>query len=78
MSTTNQTNTYFGSAEGDFKSRYKYSTLSFRSRGHEYCTELLKNVWSLKDSNTELSLKGRKKTKAIPYKCVRHKCDMPC
>ena len=66
MSTTIQTNTYFGSAEGDFKSRYNNHTLSFGSKGYKDRTEL-----SLKDSNTEFSLKWHIKTKAT----LSRKCD---
>ena len=69
MSTPSQTNTYFVSAEGDFKSSYNNHTLSFRSRGYKHCTELLKHIWSLQDSNTEFSLKGVIKTKAMSYNC---------
>ena len=76
VSTTNQTNTYFGSAEGDLKSGYNNHTLSFRSKGYKHHTELSKHIWSLKDSNTELSLKWHIKTKAMPYKCGSWKCDL--
>ena len=70
VSTINRTNTYLGSAEGDFKSRYNKLKLSFCSKGCKYRTELSKYVWSLKDSNTEISLKWRIKTKAMLHKCV--------
>ena len=33
--TANQTNTYFGPAEGDFKCRYNNHTLLFRSKGYK-------------------------------------------
>ena len=55
--------TYFGSAEGDFKSRYNNHTLSFCSKEYKHCTELSKLIWSLQDSNTEFSLKWRIKQK---------------
>ena len=64
VSTINRTN------EGDFKSRYNKHKLSICSKGCKYRTELSKYVWSLKDSNTEISLKWRIKTKAMLYKCV--------
>ena len=57
VSTTNQINTYFGSAEGGFKSRYNNHTLSFRSKGYKHRTELSKHIWPLKDDKTEFSLK---------------------
>ena len=57
VSTTNRNSTYFGSAEGDFKSRCNDHTLSFCSEGYKHRTKLSKHVWSLKDSNSEFSLK---------------------
>ena len=44
LSTTNQNNTYSGSAEGDFKSRYNKYTLSFRSKEYIHHTVLSKNI----------------------------------
>ena len=76
VSTTNQKNTYFGLAEGSFKSRYNNHTKSFRLRRYEHDTELSKHIWSLKDNNIEFNLKWRIKTKATPYKCGSRKCDL--
>ena len=39
VSTANQTNTYFGSTEGDFKCRYNNHTLSILSKGCKHGTE---------------------------------------
>ena len=72
----NQTNTYFGSAEGDLKSRYNNHTFSFWSKGYKQRAELSKHVWSLQDNNTEFSLKWRTKTKAMPYMCSSRKFDL--
>ena len=55
VSTMNQTNTYFDSTDGDFKSRWNNHTLSFYSKVYKNRTELSKHIWSLKDSNTEFS-----------------------
>ena len=57
VSATSQTNTYFGSAEGNFKGRYNNHALSFRSKGYKHRTELSKYIWFLEDRNTEFSLK---------------------
>ena len=74
ISKMNQTNTYFGSAEGNFKSRYNNHTLSFHSKGYKHRTDLSKYAWSLQDSNTEFSLKWH--IKKLPYKCSSQKCDL--
>ena len=42
VSTTNQTNTCFGSAEGDYKRRCNKYILSFRSKAYKHRTELPK------------------------------------
>ena len=76
VSTTNQINNYFGSAEGDFKSRYNNHTLSLRSKGYKHRTELSKHICLLKDSNTVFSVKWYIKTKVMPYKCSSQKCDL--
>ena len=69
------TETHFGSAEGDFKSRYNNHTLSFRWKGYKHHFELPKHIWSLKDSNNQCSLRWCIK-KAMPYKCGSQKCDL--
>ena len=74
--TANQTKIYFGLAEDDFKSRYNNRTLSFPSKGYKHRNDLSNYIWSLKDSNTEFSLKWRIKTKAVPYKWGSRKCDL--
>ena len=76
VSTTSQTNTYFGSAEGDFKSRYNNHTFSFWISRYKHRAELSKHIWSLQDRNIEFSLKWRIKTKVMPYKCGSWKCDL--
>ena len=75
MFTKNQSNTYFGSAERDFKSRYNNHTL-FHSKGYIHHTEFSKHIWSLNESNTKFSLKWHIKTKAIPYKHGSQKCNL--
>ena len=76
VSTTSQTNTYFGSAEGDFESRYNNHTFSFWISRYKHRAELSKHIWSLQDRNIEFSLKWRIKTKVMPYKCGSWKCDL--
>ena len=81
VSTRNQTNTYFGLAEGDYKSRYiicicNNHTFWFCSKRYKNRTDLSKHIWLLKDSNTEFSLKWHLKTKAMSYKCGSRKCDL--
>ena len=74
--TANQTNTNFGWAEGDFESRYTNHKVPFHSKGYKHRTQLSKYVWSLKNINTECSLKWHVKAKAVPYKCDSRKCEL--
>lgn len=48
VSTTNYTNIYFGSAEGNSKIRYNNHTLSFRSKRYNHNIELSKTYLVLK------------------------------
>ena len=67
-STINQKNIYVGSAEGDIKRKCNNHALSFRSKQYKQRTEFSNHICSLKDRNTEFSLKWSIKTKAMSYK----------
>ena len=45
---------YYGTSEGEFKSRYKNYTKSFRHRESMNETELSKHVWKLKDLGLDI------------------------
>ena len=47
---------YYGTSEGEFKSRYNNHTKSFRHREYMNETKLLKNVWDLKDHGLDNNL----------------------
>ena len=56
--TTNTTyKEYYGTSEGEFKSRYNNDTQSFRHISHIYHTELSKYLWALKANGINYSLK---------------------
>ena len=67
---------YYGTCEGEFKTRFNNHTKSFRLRKYENDTELSKYIWKLKDANTSYSLKWSVEKTATPYKCGTRKCDL--
>ena len=48
---------YIGLMEGTFKQRYTQHKLSFQNRNYSNGTELSKHIWTLKDSNTNFTIK---------------------
>ena len=49
VSTENNFKLYYGTFEGEFKSRFYNPTKSFRDKGHEI--EFSKYIWQLKDES---------------------------
>ena len=75
-STTNNGFAYYGTSEGEFKSRYSNHTKSFRH--HEYMneTELSKHVWNLKDHGLDNNLSWEIHKMASPYQCGSEHCNL--
>ena len=75
--TTNTTyKEYYGTSEGEFKSRYNNHTQSFRHISHINDTELSKYLWRLKANGTDYHLKWSVKSHASRYKCGTRRCDL--
>ena len=60
---------YYGTFEGEFKTRYNNHTKSFRYRECMNETELSKHVWNLKDHGLDNNLSWEIHKNASPYKC---------
>lgn len=67
---------YYGTSEGEFKTRYNNHTKSFRLRKYENDTELSKLLWTLKDQGTKYVLHWSIAAQASPYKCGTRRCDL--
>ena len=67
---------YYGTSEGEFKSRCNYHTQSFRHISHINDTELSKYLWMLKANGTDYHLKWSIKSYAFQYKCGTRRCDL--
>ena len=75
--TTNTTyKEYYGTSEGEFKSRYNNHTQSFRHISHIDDTELSKYLWTLKANGTDYHLKWNIKSYPSRYKCGTRRCDL--
>ena len=75
--TTNTTyKEYYGTSEGEFKSRYNNHMQSLRHISHINDTELSKYLWTLKANRTDYHLKWSVKSYAPGYKCGTRRCDL--
>ena len=54
---TNETKTYIGLCETNFKTRFTNHTKSFRHRKYENETELSKHIWNLRDQGKDPLIK---------------------
>ena len=64
---------YYGTYEGEFKSRFYNRTISFRGRGNE--TELSKYI-QLKDESKNYNIRWKIIVHAAPYKYGTRRCDL--
>ena len=67
---------YYGTSEGEFKSRFNNHTKSFRNRRYINDTELSKHVWYLKDNNIDFHIDWEIAIPTAPYKCGTRRCDL--
>ena len=72
--TDNNFKLYYGTCEGEFKSRFYNHTKSFRDRGNE--TELSKYIWQLKDESKSYNRRWNMFMYATPYKYGTRRCDL--
>lgn len=70
------THVYYGTSEGEFKTRYNNHTKSFRHQKNRNETELSKLIWSLKEKNVVHTLSWSIAARASPYRCGTRRCDL--
>ena len=66
VSTEDNFKLYYGTCEGEFKSRFYNHTKSFQDRGNEM--ELSKYIWQLKDESKDYNIRWKIFLYATPYK----------
>lgn len=76
ITTENETLTYLGASEGEFKSRYNNHTKSFRNNKYKNETELSKKIWILKENYIDYNLSWSIEARAFPYSCGTRRCDL--
>lgn len=76
IQTQNETLTYFGASEGEFKTRYNNHKKSFKNVRYKTETELSKKIWALKDNSMEYNLSWSIEARAFPYSCGARRCDL--
>ena len=76
VTTTTTYKEYYGTSEGEFKSRYNNHTQSLRHISHINDTELSKCLRTLKANWTDYYLKWSVKSYASRYKCGTRGCDL--
>ena len=76
LTTPDETFSYFGACEGEFKTRYNNHKKSFKNIKYKNETELSKKIWSLKESKIEHNLFWSIASKAFPYSCGSRRCDL--
>ena len=75
-STSNKNFVYYGTSEGEFKTRYNNHTKSFTHRECMNETELSKHVWNLKDHGLDNNLSWEIHKKTSSYQCGSKRCDL--
>ena len=72
----NNTESYVGLTEGDFKTRYRNHKTSFNNASKRNSTELSKHIWSLKDHNTNFTIKWSILNKGTAYSNSSKRCNL--
>ena len=67
---------YYGTSEGEFKTRYNNHTKSFRHRECMNETELSKHVWNLKGHGLDKNLSREFHKKASQCQCGSKRCHL--
>ena len=76
VKTEQNTFIYFGTAEGEFKTRFNNHSTSFKHEKNQHKTELSKKIWELKNSKEEYKISWEIAKKAFQYDGGRTRCDL--
>ena len=76
VTTDNDSKSYIGLCETDFKSRWNNHKSSFKHEHKRKETALSKHVWDLKDNKTNFNIKWSILKKTYPYTNVSKKCHL--
>lgn len=76
VTSNNNTETYIGLTETQFKTRYRNHTLSFRNEKYKNSTELSKHIWKLKEKGLAYNIQWNIINKAPPYNPISKVCNL--
>ena len=75
-SDNNQSETYVGLTESEFKTRYRNQTNSFRNAKSKNSTELSKYIWHLKENKFDYDITWSVIGHAKPYNSASKRCNL--
>ena len=74
--TTDKRKLYYGTLDGEFKTRFNNHTSSFRHKSYSTDTELSKYIWKLSKEKIQYEIKWNIAAYTSPYKCGSRRCDL--
>ena len=72
----NSSETYVGLTDGEFKTRFRNHTASFRNQDKKNSNELSKHVWKLKENKLDYRISWKIVSKAKPYNSSTKRCNL--
>ena len=69
VTTTHKRKLYYGTSDGEFKTRFNNNTRLFKHKRYSTDTELSKYIWKLSNSKNQYEIKWNIAAHASPYKC---------
>ena len=72
----NTIETYIGLTENDFKTRYRNHSASFRHTHLRNSTELIKHIWTHKNSKIDHFISWRIISSSSPYNSASKRCNL--
>ena len=76
VTTTDKCKLYYGTSDGEFKTRFNNHTSSFRHKRCSTDTELSKCIWKLIKEKIQYKIKWNIAAYPLPYKCGSRRCDL--
>ena len=72
----NNTETYVGLTENDFKTRLATHKQNFKNEKQRFNTALSKHIWRIKEKNLDYEIKWKILGRAKPYSPISRKCNL--
>ena len=73
---SNTQETYIGLTDGEFKTRFRNHTASFRNQNLKNSTELSKYIWTLKANNIDFNISWKIISRAKSYSSETKRCNL--